>query len=162
MNKESCAGPTETGCDLRVFLRSRPLSKYQGLVARRVSANWWKGTDQAKGRRAAFFAPTEGELIFKHRQWLKKFKPPVDPAAERMSSTFRDLHGFGAGDQVHYTPDYSEHGYTVITLRQPHKVYTIAMTSYNGDDTPVAWLNGVRGCVPISRLSHVITGGTAA
>lgn len=142
---------------------AQPIQNIQSaLHERQVSHLWWKGDATVNGVKGTFFARTRGELLFKYREWMNKFKRQPDSATEQLSNTFRDLHGFGAGDQVHYTPDYSEHGYTVTTLRQPHKVYTIGMTSYNGDDTPVAWLNGVRGCVPISRLSHVTSGGSAA
>lgn len=93
---------------------------------------------------------------------MKKFKPQSESSAEHLAATFRELHGFGGGDQVHYTPDYKELGYTIGSLRHPHKVYTIWYTAHQGDGTPVAWLNGVSGCVPISRLSHVNNGDTAA
>ncbi|OFE11417.1 hypothetical protein PHACT_12740 [Pseudohongiella acticola] len=131
-----------------------------GLEESQVSRHWWKGSAAVGGIKGAFFARTRGELVFKYREWMKQFQRQPVTSEER--ATFRDRHGFGAGDQVHYTPDYSGLGYTVQSLRQPHRVYTIALTAHQNDGTPVAWLNGVPGCVPVSRLSHSATGGDAA
>lgn len=104
----------------------------QALNVRQVSKHWYIGHATIDGRRNTFFARTAGELLFKYR--AAKLKT--------ISSQFFPT------QRVRYS----------ASSGQPHdgRIYTIAMMGTQGDGTPVAWLQGKPGCVPLDRLTPVL------
>ena len=117
-----------------------------------VRSNWYIGRTAV----GAFFARTRGELIFKYRKFVMRRQQHVLATAQQVITSkgtlpsFLDTHGFGGGQRVRYSP--------VIGGKHDGRIYTIAITGYLSDGTPVAWLNGKPGCVSLEALAHYVQG----
>ena len=103
----------------------------QALNVRQVSKHWYIGRAIIAGRSHTFFAHTFGELLFRYR-------------AAKLKAIGAQ---FFPSQKVRYG----------ASLGQPHdgQIYTIAMMGTQGDGTPVVWLQGKPGCVPLDRLTPV-------
>lgn len=117
-----------------------------------VRSNWYIGRTAG----GAFFARTRGELIFKYLKFVMRRQQHVLATAQAVISksgglpSFLDTHGFGGGQRVRYSP--------VVGGKHDGRIYTIAITGYLSDGTPVAWLNGKPGCVSLEALAHYAQG----
>jgi hypothetical protein len=110
-----------------------PIRKLEeALLVRQVKPHWYIGTSVIGDKRCAFFARTRGELHFRYRdaqlQHLRKTLFPTQRVRLRPAAGLPCAGG---------------------------TIYQIAMVGTQGDGTPVAWLQGRPGCIPLDRLAPV-------
>jgi len=106
-----------------------PIKKLdEALHVRQVKRHWYIGTAVIGKKLNTFFARSPGELWFKYRAaQLQHLEKTLIPTARVLVRPSR--------------------GIPVDT-----RVYQIAMVGAQMDGTPVAWLQGRPGCIPLERL----------
>jgi len=107
----------------------------------RITDNWYRGTASDRGHRLTFFGASPQLVKRKYRAYESGRRDPRSPvqqylAVQRISAARKALR-FSPGMRVH--------------VRRRVGVFLIAATAETNGHR-IAWLNGVRGAVPVADL----------
>jgi len=118
-----------------------PMDYSDDLSIVRVTDTWWRGTASRHGHRLTFFGASPQLVKRKYRAYESGRRDPRSPvqqylAVQRISAARKALR-FSPGMRVH--------------VRRRVGVFLIAATAETNGHR-IAWLNGVRGAVPVADL----------